>query len=330
MIRQVKLQSFAKINLDLRVLHRRLDGFHELRTVFQTISLADTVTIRYEPARRTELEIDDELQIPDNLILRAARAVLNAMRTQARVHFHLEKQIPMGGGLGGGSSNAASVLLALPVLAGKELSAEQLLPIAESLGSDIPFFLVGGTAIGIGRGTELYSLPDVDEVPILVIAPGVHVATGPAYQALSRSLTFEESSSSIRTFQSFVRALGGVCPAEAVDAFGANDFESVVFSQYPQIKKLAGRLWKSGATAVRMTGSGSAIFGIFDSVAARDRARAGLTRERGFEGCRILPAELLSRRSYERQWKNQLRGHVAKEFVAGDKVTWPPRSRYAR
>ena len=137
-MKRVKLRSLAKINLDLRVLHRRADGFHELRTVFQTISLADTIEIEYETSRRTEFTLDGNVDIPDNLILRAARAVLDAMRTHAQVRFRLKKRIPMGGGLGGGSSNAAAVLLALPVLAGRSVPAHE---IAAELGSDVPFFL---------------------------------------------------------------------------------------------------------------------------------------------------------------------------------------------
>src|SRR5438552_2025183 len=151
--RKATLRSLAKVNLDLRVLHRRADGFHELRTVFQTVSLADTIEIEYEPSRRTELTLDDALSIPDNLILRAARAALESMRVHARVHFRLKKKIPMGGGLGGGSSNAAAVLLALPVLVGGKLN--DLEEIAGTLGSDVPFFLSGGAALGVGRGTEL-------------------------------------------------------------------------------------------------------------------------------------------------------------------------------
>ena len=119
MIRRATIKSLAKINLDLRVLHQRPDGFHELRTVFQTISLADTIDIEYEPARRTEISLDDPLAIPGNLVVKAAQAVLDALKIHARVHFRLRKKIPMGGGLGGGSSNAAAVLLALPVLAGR-------------------------------------------------------------------------------------------------------------------------------------------------------------------------------------------------------------------
>ena len=105
------------------MLHQRPDGFHELRTVFQTISLADTIDIEYEPARRTEISLDDPLAIPGNLVVKAAQAVLDALKIHARVHFRLRKKIPMGGGLGGGSSNAAAVLMALPVLAGGQVEA---------------------------------------------------------------------------------------------------------------------------------------------------------------------------------------------------------------
>src|SRR5580698_9312270 len=134
MPRGVTLRSLAKINLDLRVLHKNPDGFHELRTVFQTISLADTIHVEFEPARRRTIGIEDGLGIPDNLIVRAADAMLDEMKVAARVHFRLEKRIPMGGGLGGGSSNAAAVLLALPVLAGRQVSMERLTRIGAQLG----------------------------------------------------------------------------------------------------------------------------------------------------------------------------------------------------
>src|SRR6185369_3061358 len=195
--RRATIQSLAKINLDLRVLNKNPNGFHELRTVFQSISLADTIDIEYEIARRTEITIDDPLAIADNLVVKAARAVLDALKIHARVHFRLRKRIPMGGGLGGGSSNAAAVLMALPVLSGKSLAVEG---IAADLGSDVPFFLTGGTALGIGRGTEVYELADLKPEPILVVSAGLHVATGPAYQALGRGLTADGSSSRITSF----------------------------------------------------------------------------------------------------------------------------------
>jgi 4-diphosphocytidyl-2-C-methyl-D-erythritol kinase len=322
MTRRVRLRSFAKINLDLRILNKRSDGFHELRSIFQTISLSDLLEIDFESARRTELLLADPLQIPDNLILRAARAALDALRVKARIQFRLTKNIPMGGGLGGGSSNAAAVLLALPVLAGRPLSIEKLTEIGARLGSDVPFFLTGGAAMGFGRGEELYPLPDLAEEPILVALPGVHVATGPAYAALGRQLTFIDSSRSISGFQAYVRALSVGRSAVAACGLGANDFEPVVFGQFPKIKTIAGKLRKSGARGVRMTGSGSAVIAMFASQADRDRAQTTLA---GGGSGGVLAASLLSRRSYQRAWRNALRDHVA----PASKL-WPPQSRYAR
>jgi 4-diphosphocytidyl-2-C-methyl-D-erythritol kinase len=119
MTRRARVPALAKINLDLRVLSKRPDGYHELRTIFQTISLADRLEIEYTPARQTSIELDDPLVIPDNLVVRAARAVMPAIGAKGRVAIRLEKRIPMGAGLGGGSSDAAAVLLALPALAGR-------------------------------------------------------------------------------------------------------------------------------------------------------------------------------------------------------------------
>src|SRR5580698_2822782 len=157
---RARLHSLAKINLDLRVLGKRPDGFHELRTIFQTISLADTLEVEYQRGR-SKIELKSSINIPGNLVLRAAEVVMKALRATGRLRFQLTKRIPLGGGLGGGSSNAAAVLLALPALLKKKLSLEKLMELAAELGSDVPFFLMGGTAVGLGRGTELYPLPDV-------------------------------------------------------------------------------------------------------------------------------------------------------------------------
>ena len=313
--RRATIKSLAKINLDLRVLHQRPDGFHELRTVFQTISLADTIDIEYEPARRTNISIDDPLAIPGNLVVRAAQAVLDALKVHARVHFRLRKQIPMGGGLGGGSSNAAAVLLALPVLAGKPLEAE----IGSALGSDVPFFLTGGAAVGVGRGTEVYEMPELKPEPILVISTGLHVATGPAYAALDRGLTSDDSSSRINEFQAFVRVLARGRSAGAASPFSANDFEAIVFRQFPQLQMIGRKLSKLGAAGVRMTGSGSAIYAIFGSRTERDRAEQVLMRK-----YLVMPASLVNRESYQKLWRKQLREHVTSENL------WPLHSRYAK
>ena len=327
MTRRVRLRSLAKVNLDLRVLHKRTDGFHELRTVFQTISLADTVVIEYEQARRTVLELDDPLAIPDNLVLRAARAVLGTMKIHARVRFRLQKHIPMGGGLGGGSSNAAAVLLALPVLAGRQIPFERLLDLGAELGSDVPFFLTGGTAVAIGRGTEFYALPDVAAEPILVVESGIHVATGPAYAALGRSLTSPDLSRRINGFRLFVRTLGDLRSARAASTLSANDFESAVFSQQPLLKKMWGRLRKHAAGA-RMTGSGSALFAAFESKAERDLAVKTLEGDGVFKDCRVIPANLVSGSSYQRLWRRQLAEHIERPRTP-DELIWPPHSRHA-
>jgi 4-diphosphocytidyl-2-C-methyl-D-erythritol kinase len=324
-IRKTHIKSLAKINLDLRVLAKRPDGFHDLRTVFQTISLADTIDIQFEPSRKTEITILDN-QIPDNLIHRAAEAALDEMKIHGRVQFTLKKQIPMGGGLGGGSGNAASVLLALPVLAGRVIPFEQLSEIGTRLGSDVPFFLTGGTAMALDRGTEIYDLPDIAEEPLLLLSPDVHVSTRPAYSALGRSLTFTHLSSSINSFQAFVRALESGRSARVASPFSANDFETVVFRQYPQLQKIAARLRRHlGAEGVRMTGSGSTIFALFASKEERARAERVLNGDRVFGDCRLMPSELVSRRSYRRMWRRQLREHLNPS-----EVLWPPRSRYAR
>lgn len=267
--RQLEVRSYAKINLDLRVLHKS-GGFHELRTVFQTVSLHDTIGIRLERARTSTLSIDDSFAIPDNLILRAARLVLEEFKVNARVHFTLDKRIPMGAGLGGGSSNAAAVLRALPGLLGKKLDLSRARELGAMLGSDVPFFLIGGTALGLGRGTELYPLPDVKPEPIVIVHTGIHVSTGPAYQALGRSENYAGSARAIAEFQDYVRELSERSIASAIA--GVNDFEGPVFDAHPELRKSAQALKRAGSTNVRMSGSGSAIFGFFTSAAARDAA----------------------------------------------------------
>ena len=322
MIRTARIKSLAKINLDLRVLAKRPDGFHDLRTVFQTVSLADKIEITFEPSRRREVSIDDPQAIPDNLILKAAHAILDEMNIAARVHFRLKKHIPMGGGLGGGSSNAASVLLALPVLAGKLVPVDRLMQLASDFGSDVPFFLHGGTQLGFGRGGELYPQADVHLKPIVLVTPDIHVSTGPAYGALGRGLTFPSSSRSINGFQAFVRVLDETRDAVAASALSGNDFETVVFRQYPQLRKIAARL-RTLSPGVRMSGSGSTIFALFESVEDRERA---LSNARFFKGCRVMEAELVGRRGYRRLWRRQLKEHL----VPSNEDLWPPRSRYAR
>ncbi|MBL8209330.1 MAG: 4-(cytidine 5'-diphospho)-2-C-methyl-D-erythritol kinase [Bryobacterales bacterium] len=255
--------SFAKINLALKVLHHRPDGYHEIRTIFQTISLADRLTITAEPARRTKLTIDATIDIPDNIILKAADRLLDKLKRRAQVHFLLQKRIPMGGGLGGGSSNAAAVLLGLPPLLGISPPATVLHEIAASLGSDVPFFLMGGTALGLGRGEELYPFPETPVAHGVLVLPGVHVSTPEAYKALQRT-----------TETPFPNSF----PLSTWDAphdwrtFSENDFEGPVFRLYPKVVDAHTALTNAGANPTRLSGSGSSVFGFFESKSAASAA----------------------------------------------------------
>jgi 4-diphosphocytidyl-2-C-methyl-D-erythritol kinase len=309
--RQARVRALAKINLDLRVLGKRADGYHELRTIFQTVSLADRLDISFTPARTTAIELKDSAAIPDNLVVRAARFVLDAMRKTGRIAMRLEKRIPMGAGLGGGSSDAAAVLLALPALAGgRPLPLETLCAIGQQIGSDVPFFLLGGTAVGIGRGTELFPLPDEPARPGLIVAPGVHVSTAEAYGALSPRLTIQCQENKIFSFQSHTWA--------GLDGTAENDFEAVVLEQESLLRELKQRLIQAGASPAMMTGSGSALFGLF-----RERAEARRALERMGE-VTAFSVSLVPRSRYRRLWRRALEPHVLSEPL------WPPRSRYAR
>ena len=307
--RRARVRALAKINLDLRVLGKRPDGYHELRTIFQTISLADDIEIAFTPARKTTIELDDSLAIPDNLIMKAARLALEAARVSGRVEMRLTKRIPMGAGLGGGSSDAAAVLLALPVLAGRHLDLPKLRAIAQELGSDVPFFLLGGTAVGIGRGTELFPLPDRPPAAGVLVTPSVHVSTAQAYRDLSPRLTTESQQNKMVSFQTQAWSAGWNT--------AANDFEVVVFEQHRSLAVLKRRLLRAGASAALMTGSGSALFGLFRTAGEASHARESLEGERSFR------FSLMSRERYRKMWWRALDKHSIGRI-------WPPQSRYAR
>ena len=307
--RRATLRALAKVNLDLRVLGARPDGYHEIRTVFQTISLADIIDVEFTRARDTIIEIDGA-DIPDNLIAKAAALALDAMRVSARIRFRLRKRIPMGAGLGGGSSDAAAVLLALPALAARRLPLPQTMELAAGLGSDVPFFLLGGAAVALGRGTELYPLPDSPPRPALLVAPGLHVSTPAAYRALAPRLTSESQQNKIVSFQSLVWGELG----DNSYARGSNDFEAVVFEQFPQLAAIKRRLVKLGADPAMMTGSGSALFGLFRTREQVNQAAMTFRQEN------VFSVSLVSRARYRSFWWRALRPYVEENI-------WPPLSR---
>ncbi|HUB32497.1 MAG TPA: 4-(cytidine 5'-diphospho)-2-C-methyl-D-erythritol kinase [Bryobacteraceae bacterium] len=309
-VRHARVRALAKLNLDLRVLGKRSDGYHELRTIFQTISLGDTLDIAFTPGRKTSIELRDPLAIPDNLVVRAACLALESMGAAGRVEITLAKRIPMGAGLGGGSSDAAAVLLALPALAGKKLALAEMCRLGQQLGSDVPFFLLGGTAVGIGRGTEVFPLPDGPARWGVLVAPDVHVSTAQAYRDLGPHLTMELQENKIFTFQ---------CQSWAAPGSGAaeNDFETVVLEQQGRLAALKRRLTRAGARPALMTGSGSALFGLFAEREQADRALEAFRDER------VFPISLVSRARYRSMWWRALGAHMERRL-------WPPQSRYVR
>ena len=316
----VRVRALAKINLDLRVLNKRPDGYHELRTIFQTVSLADQLEISYRRGP-TRIEVKSDFNIPGNLIVKAADSVLQTAGVTGRVGFVLTKNIPLGGGLGGGSSDAAAVLLALPRLIRRPLPFGKLLELAESLGSDITFFLLGGTAAAIGRGTELFPLPDLPSWNALLVTGGLHVSTPDAYRALGRQLTTSAPVNMMNDFQSALWSVG--VARDAGDWEVRNDFETVVFAQYPQLKLIKGKLLRLGARPALMTGSGSTIYGIFPSKSARDRAAVQLRRE--LPSGQVHAVTLVSRKRYRALWRGQMGISVGDELWQSQRL-----GRYAK
>jgi 4-diphosphocytidyl-2-C-methyl-D-erythritol kinase len=308
---RVRVRSLAKLNLDLRVLHKRPDGYHELRTIFQTISLADTLEVEYRRGQ-TRIEIKSDLNIPGNIVEKAANVVLRATGKTGRVGFVLHKKIPLGAGLGGGSTNAAAVLLALPPLLGKPLPLEKLMELASELGSDVPFFLLGGSALGLGRGTELYPLPERPARPALLVAAEIHSSTPEAYRALERQAEHSETPEILRDFQQV---------AWADSQSWRNDFEEVVFRRHPLLKSIKRKLLKLGAAPALMSGSGSCIFGIFGGRALRDQAAEFFRKEPA--GFRVYPVTMVSRSQYRALWRRQL-------AAFSEHSIWPPQDRYER
>ncbi len=268
-MRLVEVRAHAKINLDLRIVGRRPDGFHELRTIFQSIALHDTLVVR---AVRGVFGIACDMPgVPidrTNLVWRAADALWRAAGKRGRVRgasIELKKRVPPQAGLGGGSSDAAATLVALNALWRLRLSHDDLHAVAATLGSDVPFFLVGGTALGLGRGERLYALPDITPSALVLVQPPFGVSTADAYR-------WYRSGRSTRSRQREQRtALAGNRSAHGV----MNDLEPAVVARHPEIGRIRRQLSDAGAFLSLMSGSGSAVFGLFGD---REVARAAAAR----------------------------------------------------
>jgi 4-diphosphocytidyl-2-C-methyl-D-erythritol kinase len=292
MKRSVRLPAFAKVNLRLHILGRRADGYHELRTIFQAISLHDTLALSITSgSSSTEFSLssnDPALPSgPENLVWRAMEAISREIGFRGSVSAHLEKKIPVARGLGGGSSDAAAVLIGMLRLTRKKLPLGRLLEIAAGLGADVPFFLFGGRAVAVNRGDEVYPLPDSPKRTILVVSPhDTSVSTKEAYQWVSAELTNRPVTHRIQGFCA-------LCWSRQETGL-SNDFEEPVFLRHPRLGEIRDALLKRGAAEAALAGSGSAVFGVFRNPAQARRAA------RKFPEDSVFVVETLSREKYGR------------------------------
>ena len=300
----VTVRAHAKINLDLRVLGPRPDGYHELRTVFQSIALHDVVEC---VARDGPLAIECETAgVPldsSNLVWRATEALWRALRRPARardVVIRLQKNIPLQAGLGGGSADAAATLIALARLWKVPVRPAQLTDVAATLGADVPFFLSGGTALGLGRGDEVYPLADLPRHWIVLLVPGFGVSTADAYSWYDAERDLSRGGGSREP-----QYVPGPWPSRAAQMI--NDLEAPIARHHPEIDHMRTALRRAGALAAAMSGSGSAVFGLFQKRADALAAVDGLSGS----GWRVLLTESLDRGEYARRSRPALRRPAA-------------------
>ncbi|MBK5296801.1 MAG: 4-(cytidine 5'-diphospho)-2-C-methyl-D-erythritol kinase [Vicinamibacteria bacterium] len=292
---RLTLRASAKINLDLRIGGRRSDLYHDLQTVFQTLDLHDTVTVE---ARRGDFALDgDPAWMPldqTNLVWRAAVALWRAAGKSGDprgVRVRVTKRIPALAGLGGGSSDAAAALIGLSQLWRLPPTLRALMPVASALGADVPFFLIGGAALGLGRGDQLYPLVNRTRRHVVVVLPDFGVSTADAYRWLAEDRT---ANSGLRTSDYGLRTSDygawGLDPESC-----RNDLEAPVERRYPAIGSIRRHLAGAGAEVARMSGSGSAVFGLFSAERPARRAAAGLARD----GHRVVLTRTRPRRQAE-------------------------------
>lgn len=269
MSRSLILRPPAKINITLTVGPARADGYHEVRTLLQSIALSDAIVVseRRGPfsltARAPGVPADRT-----NLVWKAAQALWTAIGREGEprdVHIKLDKQIPIEAGLGGGSADAAAALAALNVVWDGRRSRRQLLDVARTIGADVPFPLLGGTALGVGRGDELYPVDDVERLGVILIKPSFGVATGDAYRWLDEDRAAGLAASTATAEVDVGWSSGPIRMA--------NDLEAPVGRRHPGIGEMLDALRRAGAMGAGMSGSGSAVFGLFSEAGARNAVR---------------------------------------------------------
>jgi 4-diphosphocytidyl-2-C-methyl-D-erythritol kinase len=297
--RTVVVRAHAKINLDLRVLGTRPDGFHELRTVFQALALHDTIECVSRPGPfAVECETAGVPLDRSNLVWRAAESLWRSLRREGFVKdmlVRLHKRIPLQGGLGGGSTDAAATLLGLAHAWKVPLRPSQLVDVAATLGADVPFFLSGGTALGLGRGDEIYPLADLPRHWVVLVIPGFGVASMDAYAWYDG-----ERDTARGPMVREAQYVPGPWPSRAAQMI--NDLEAPIARHHPEIEHMKTALRRAGALAAAMSGSGSTVFGLFQK-----RSEAVLAVERlSHSGWRAILTESLGRGEYARRSRPSL------------------------
>jgi 4-diphosphocytidyl-2-C-methyl-D-erythritol kinase len=309
----VAVRSFAKINLGLYIGAARADGFHGLRTVYQTISLHDVIRVGVGRGSGIAIACKDP-RVPldsSNTCWRIAERVMEELGAKGRVVIEIEKRLPVQGGMGAASSNAVATMFALERALKKSLTGTTRLRIAAEIGSDLPLFLVGGTVLGVGRGEEVYPLPDLPIIPMVVVPPEVGVSTPRAFadwdalvQGGKKAEQLTQPEASDRLFEvgcvlsAWLTSSSSGYPNTGASAKGGsragnllsdlvrtgieNDFEKVVFPKYPELRDIKGALERAGSKYASLSGSGSTLYGLFRSPAEAAKA-AGRLRKQGLK-----------------------------------------------
>ncbi len=284
------MPSFAKINWVLLVKGKRADGYHDVCTVFQTISLHDELEFTKDSGLKLECS-DPSIPVDErNLIVKAAALLRQKYDVADGARVCLTKRIPAPGGLGGGSSNAAVALLGLAKLWDLDLSFEELRELGILLGSDVPFFFYGGTAVGAGRGTEIFPQREIRADNLIIAIPDVDISTANAFALLNAPRLTKSDSKSI------LQICRDVAPAGNLPYSGMiNDFEKVIFQIEPEIERVKERFFELGAKHALMSGSGASVFAVFES---NENLRSAFSELEDEQNWRIFKAETVSRKDY--------------------------------
>ena len=272
----VKKLSYAKINIGLNILEKRADGFHEIETIFQEISLHDTLEFRRGETILIESKSPQCPTDHSNLVYKAAELLNNHVNLSNGIKVTIHKTIPVGGGLGGGSSNAACALVFLNDFWHLALSPNVLKTIGSKIGSDVPFFLQGGTAFGSGRGEKLERIKLFNNYWGILVTPSYGISTKWAFERSNFNLTKTNKKSNFGTFVQKSTDL------EQWQNVLKNDLEPAVFSAYPELGDIIDLLYKHGAFYAQMSGSGSSLYGLFENKNVALQAQYSLTKYKAF------------------------------------------------